>query len=240
MNKESMSNKWPKTPPQLTEKQKEIGDDWLKYWLSLMPGKYGAYAKFNHEYVIKNAPAEFESTLEIGCGDGEHLNFEKLNEAQEKKYVAIDIRQNIVDAFKRKHSKIQCYVSDCQARQNFENNSFDRILAIHVLEHLPNLPAAVDELYRLCNKERGVLSIVLPCEGSLAYTFARKISAERMFKKRYKMPYDWYMKSEHINTIDEVLEELSRKFIIQKSTFFPLKIKIREVNLAIGYTLTPI
>ena len=235
-----MSNKWPKTPPQLTEKQKEIGDDWLKYWLGLMPGKYGVYAKFNHEYVTKNAPAEFESTLEIGCGDGEHLNFEKLNEAQEKKYVAIDIRQNIVDAFKRKHSKIQCYVSDCQARQNFENNSFDRILAIHVLEHLPNLPAAVDELYRLCNKERGVLSIVLPCEGSLAYTFARKISAERMFKKRYKMPYDWYMKSEHINTIDEVLEELSRKFIIQKSTFFPLKIKIREVNLAIGYTLTPI
>jgi len=212
----------------------------LKYWLELLPGKYGIYAKFNHEYVVKNAPKNFINTLEIGCGDGEHLNFENLSPIQKSNYVAIDIRSNIVQAFIKKHDGIQCYVSDCQTKQDFEDSRFERILAIHVLEHLPNLPAAVEELYRLCNKEHGVLSIVLPCEGSLAYTIARKISAERMFKKRYKMPYDWYMKSEHINTIDEVLEELSKKFKIQSSTYFPIGLKIREFNLAIGYTLTPI
>ena len=32
---------------------------------------------------------------------------------------------------------------------------FDRILAVHVLEHLPNLPAAIRECYRLCNKTKG-------------------------------------------------------------------------------------
>lgn len=233
-------SKWPKKTVELTEHQKWIADDWLKHWLALLPGKYGVYAKFNHEYVVKNAPKDFISTLEIGCGDGEHLNFENLSPIQKLNYVAIDIRSNIVQAFIEKHKGIQCYVSDCQTKQKFEDSSFERILAIHVLEHLPNLPAAVEELYRLCNKERGVLSIVLPCEGSMAYTVARKISAERMFKKRYKMPYDWYMKSEHINTIDEVLEELSKKFKIESSTFFPLGIKIREFNLAIGYTLKPI
>ena len=41
------------------------------------------------------------------------------------------------------------FVADCQQRLPFEDGSFDRALAIHVLEHLPNLPAAVAEIHRL-------------------------------------------------------------------------------------------
>lgn len=233
--------KWPKKAPQLTDHQKWIGDDWLKYWLDLMPGKYGVYAKFNHGYVVQNSPKNFISTLEIGCGDGEHLKFEILNADQKKNYVAIDIRENIVEAFKNNFPDIQCYVSDCQVKQNFSDNSFDRILAIHVLEHLPDLPSAVEELHRLCNKDRrGVLSVVLPCEGGWAYTFARKISSERLFKKRYKMPYDWYMKSEHLNSIEEVLDELNKKFKLISSTYFPMMVPVKNLNLAIGYTFEPL
>ena len=39
----------------------------------------------------------------------------------------------------------------------------DRVLAIHVLEHLPDLPRAVAEMHRLCNKATGKLYVVLPC-----------------------------------------------------------------------------
>ena len=231
--------KWPKSPIELTPEQKAISDDWLKYWLDLMPHKYGVYAKFNHEYVVRNAPKEFLSTLEIGCGDGEHLKHENLNELQKLNYVAIDIRENIVEQFSSKYPNIRCYVSDCQKRQDFEDGLFDRILAIHVLEHLPDLPSAVSEMHRVCNKNGGVISVVLPCEGGLAYTLARKISSERMFKKKYGIDYDWYMKSEHINTVDEVLEEMEKKFRVVQSTYFPLSLKIRQINLAIGYTFKP-
>jgi ubiquinone/menaquinone biosynthesis C-methylase UbiE len=237
--KDYMEKKWPKKLKKLTKAQKEISDDWLKYWLNLMPDKFGIYAKFNHGYVVRNAPKKFRTTLEVGCGDGEHFKSEILNPIQKKNYVAIDIRKNIIDVFKKKFPGINCFVSDCQKRQQFKNNSFDRIIAIHVLEHLPNLPGAARELHRVCNKNSGVLSIVLPCEGSLAYTIARKLTSERMFKARYKMPYKWYMESEHINSVDEVLEELGYYFDIKHSSFFPLKLPIYQLNLAIGFTLTP-
>ena len=57
-------------------------------------------------------------------------------------------------------------VSDCQQRMDFPDGFFDRYLAIHVLEHLPNLPGAVREAWRLLNKERGRMLVVIPTEGS--------------------------------------------------------------------------
>ena len=37
----------------------------------------------------------------------------------------------------------------------FADGFFDRSIAVHVLEHLPNLPAAIREVYRLLDRERG-------------------------------------------------------------------------------------
>lgn len=45
--------------------------------------------------------------------------------------------------------------------------SFDRALAIHVLEHLPDLPSAVAELRRVLGPS-GRLVPVIPYEGGLA------------------------------------------------------------------------
>lgn len=73
----------------------------------------------------------------------------------------------------------------------------------------------------------------------MAYTIARKLTSERMFKARYKMPYKWLMELEHINSVDEVLDELVQYFNIKHSSFFPFKIPIYHLNLAIDFTLTP-
>ena len=55
----------------------------------------------------------------------------------------------------RAHPGVNTICADCQTRMPFDDGYFDRILAVHVLEHLPNLPAALDEIYRLCNKKTG-------------------------------------------------------------------------------------
>jgi len=227
-------NIWPKQVKSLTEEQKRIGDDWLKFWLEMFPEKYSAYARFNHQFVTNSCNRVGGNTLEIGCGDGEHLKYESLDKWQDGNYYALDIRKNVLDILGNKFKKVNCILGDCQERLDFPNGMFDRVLAIHVLEHLPNLPAALDEIYRLLDKDSGMLQVVLPCEGGLAYSLARKISSERMFKKRYDMPYDWYMESEHINTIDEVLNELNKKFTVCDHHYFPLRVPIRTVNLAIG------
>ncbi len=234
-----MKTKWPKTFPPLTPEQQFINDDFMKYWHEVLPNKYGIVNRFNHSYVVKNAQEQFLRTLEIGGGDGEHLNYENLSDDQKLNYTAIDIRPNMVDAFRRNQPWAECMVSDIQTCLPIDDGFFDRIIAIHVLEHLPDLPSAIAEIYRLIDKDKGQLSVVIPCEGSLAYWVARRISAERIFRKRYRMSYKWFIRREHINVPNEIIEELSRYFYLTSRTFFPIPIPIMNLNLCIGITLTP-
>lgn len=138
-----------------------------------------------------------------------------------------------------KHPKVTTIIADCQQTLPFADHHFDRILAIHVLEHLPHLPNAIKEMHRLCNKEKGILSIVIPCEGGLAYSLARKISGQKVFEKRYQQSYDWFIKREHINVPKEILEELNPYFTITHRSYFPLLIPSIHGNLCIGMTLKP-
>jgi ubiquinone/menaquinone biosynthesis C-methylase UbiE len=190
-------------------------------------------------YVVKNAPANFKTTLEIGAGLGEHLDYERLSAQQLSNYVAVDIRENMVDVLTRRYPQVVGIVADCQQSLQYEDGHFDRILAIHVLEHLPNLPAAIRELHRVCNKEHGVLSVVIPCEGSLAYGIARRLSAQRIFEKRYKQSYKWFIEREHINLPREIFAELDPYFEQTAATYFPLPIALEVCNLCIGATLRP-
>jgi ubiquinone/menaquinone biosynthesis C-methylase UbiE len=235
-----METKWPKLFPPLTEEQQRVSNDFMKYWHEQLAGnyRYSFIEKFNHQYPIKNS-GDFVTTLEIGAGLGEHVHWERLNHTTRTNYHALELRENMAAEIKKRHPLVNVHVGDCQKTLPFTDNYFDRIIAIHVLEHLPDLPAAIKELYRVCNKERGKLLVVIPCEGGLAYTLARKISAERLFKKRYKMPYKWFIEREHVSKPLEIIKELSHYFDITNRAFFPFMIPSINLNLVIGLTLKP-
>lgn len=231
--------KWPKVFPALTAEQQVISNDFMQHWHEVLSSDYGIIDKFNHGYVVKHAPKDFLHTLEIGAGIGEHLEYEKLTSAQRSNYVALELRENMAAKIQQRFPEIQTCVGDCQATLPFADGHFDRVLAIHVLEHLPNLPAAVREMHRLCNKEKGVFQIVIPCEGGLAYSMARKISAQRIFEKRYQQSYRWFIEREHVNVPAEILEELEPYFYIEQKSFFPFPLPAVFCNLCIGLTLKP-
>ncbi len=234
------SSKWPKILPDLTSEQQEISNDFMKYWHEVLPKKYSIIEHFNHGYPAKTKPiSQFNKTLEIGAGLGEHLKYENLSKEEESNYYSVEIRKNMLDGLVKSNPLINPILADCQTILPFEDNFFDRAIAIHVLEHLPNLPSALNQIHRVLKKD-GIFQVVIPCEGGLAYSFARLISAQRIFEKRYKMPYDWFIKREHINNASEILEELSRKFIIESSSYFPLRIKALNFNLCVGLNLKPI
>ena len=240
IRKADAAKAWPKTFAPLSAEQREISDDFMKYWHEVLPQHYGIVDRFNHSYPVDHAPPRFVTTLEIGAGLGEHLEYEHLSEAQRGAYYALDIRENMLAELSLRHPKINAVVADCQQRLDFPDGYFDRILAIHVLEHLPALPSAVRELRRLTNAISGTLSVVIPCEGGLAYTLARKISAQRIFEKRYGQSYRWFIEREHINRPQEIFEELSPHFKIVHRSFFPLGIPAVAANLCIGLTLQPV
>lgn len=234
------TNKWPKVLPPLSPEQKRISDDFMKLWHEVLPRRYGAIEKFNHRFPVRCSRPGFKTTLEIGAGLGEHLRYEKLTAEQEENYHANEFRENMAAQIRATYPRVKTVVGDCQQRLDFPDGFFDRVIAVHVLEHLPNLPATIREAYRLLNKTRGQFLIVIPCEGSLAYTLARKISAERVYKRRYGGDYSWFYTREHLNLPHEILAELHPYFTVANKRFFPLPfLPFIFNNLVIGLSLIP-
>lgn len=226
-------NKWPKKVSELTEEQKIIREDFMHYWHEVLPKKYNIIEKFNHGYSIDKKSKSKGRTLEIGSGLGEHIKYENLEDVE---YFALELREDMAKEISRNYSTVNVVVADCQISLPFEDLFFDRIMAINVLEHLDNLPACLKEVNRVLKKD-GDFFCVIPCENGFLYNIARKISAEKIFKKRYKQSYDWFVASEHLNLPNEIINELSNYFKIINIKFFPLSLKSINLNLVIGITL---
>jgi SAM-dependent methyltransferase len=232
--------KWPKILPPMTPEQQRISDEFMKLWHQTLPNRFGIVERFNHSFPVKHSRPGFKTTIEIGAGLGEHLHYEKLTPEQEAGYFAVELRENMAAEIRRRFPKIKAITGDCQARLDFADGYFDRYVAVHVLEHLPDLPSCLREAYRLLNKERGQLLIVIPCEGSPAYSLARKISAERVYNRNFKGGYRWLVAREHINLPHEIMSELAPYFLVEKKSFFPLPfLPFVFNNLCIGIALRP-
>jgi SAM-dependent methyltransferase len=224
----------------MTSEQKRISDEFMKLWHQELPSRFGFVENFNHSFPVKNSRPGFRASIEIGAGLGEHLHYEKLTPEQEANYVAVELRENMAAEIRRRFPKVKAITGDCQARLDFADGYFDRYIAVHVLEHLPDLPACIREAYRLLDKERGQMLVVIPCEGSPAYSLARKISAERVYNRHFSGGYTWLISREHINLPREILAELRPYFTIEKKVLFPLPfLPFIFNNLCIALSLRP-
>lgn len=230
LTKRSSSPRWPKTIARLTDEQREIQGDWLRRYHEQLPTEHRHVARFNHGYPARLACSG--RTLEIGAGLGDHLRYENL---VTQEYHAVELRENMAEAIRRDFPSVVTVVADCQQRLPYADTSFDRVIAIHVLEHLPDLPAALKEIERLL-KPSGSFSIVIPCEGGLGYHMGRRVTSKRAFERRYKTSYRWFIESEHVNEAHEILHELRARFEIADITYFPTRVPLIDLNLLIGIT----
>ena len=167
------------------------------------------------------------------------MRYETLSPEQARDYYALDMRPEMCRKIHERFPEVNVLEADCQEPLDFPDGFFDRILAIHVLEHLPDLPRAIQEIYRLCDKKRGRFCVIIPCQGGKAYAFCSKISAQRMWKKRYHLPYSMFIGREHLSVPEEVLEEIHPYFKTERRSFFPLRVPAIFCNLVIGYTFVP-
>jgi len=224
---------WPKQLPPLSEAQKRINADFVKLWHEILPRQYGLAERFNHGYPLRSAVANDRcKSLEIGAGLGSHIPHEDL---ATQAYHVVELRPEMAAEIRRRFAQVPVTVADCQGRLPYPDAYFDRVIAIHVLEHLPNLPAALNEVRRVL-KSGGVFAIVYPCDPGFAYWIARKISAERLFRAKYGVPYGWLIRREHINNPKEIETELARRFRLSGRRFFPLQIPLISLNLCVGVT----
>jgi ubiquinone/menaquinone biosynthesis C-methylase UbiE len=108
-------------------------------------------------------------TLEVGAGLGEHIRFVDL-ETQE--YHAIELRESMVEVIYRDYPHVSASIGDCEKRLPYPDNYFDRVIAIHLLAHLYNLPAALVTFFPLrvpiihLNLVIGITATLLPESSS--------------------------------------------------------------------------
>ncbi|HZP19656.1 MAG TPA: class I SAM-dependent methyltransferase [Bauldia sp.] len=225
--------RWPKSVPPVPPEQQRIADDFMHYWHEVLPRKYGLIERFNHTYPLLSMPVTGRvKTLELGAGLGGHLAYEPLDRQE---YHCMELRAAMAAEIRRRYPSAVTVTGDCQHNIPYPDASFDRVIAIHVLEHLPELPGAIGEVYRVL-KPDGVFSVVLPCDPGLAYGMARKISAERFFRTRYGIPYGWLIRREHLNSPAEILHVIGQKFGMDRRSYFPFGIPVATINLCIGVT----
>jgi SAM-dependent methyltransferase len=234
LSRDSCTTKWPKKHIVLSDEQFKIIEDWMPFWLKIYASKYNFIEKFNNTFVQKRSKNITGKTLEIGAGLGEHLNYEKN---LDKNYIVMELREDMTRMIQERFPSITIITGDCQQKNEFEDNFFNRVIAIHVLEHLPDLPAALREIKRVLKKDEGRFYVVIPCEGGFFFNLARNLSSRRVFEKRYKTNFDLWIKYEHINSADEVINELLNEFILEDVEYFPFRLKSIQLNICLGMVL---
>ncbi|MCX6784017.1 MAG: class I SAM-dependent methyltransferase [candidate division WWE3 bacterium] len=220
MDKLNNANNWKEYYP-------DFQDEWCNNFLiklALDPG---------HRFIAHEGRDISGQILDIGCGNGYHAHFERIDAS--RNYIALDIDEQ--KTIKISKPYIQKVVADC-CKTPFQDRSIDLIIASHILEHLPNLPKALEEFNRIL-KTNGKLIVVIPCDPGWLWKFLTSFTPSRIILKKRGVNYDEMMKTEHINSFNNCLETIKKYFTIKKIRYLPLYIHNYNLNILCGLVLSP-
>lgn len=177
-----------------------------------------------------NAQAHFGRVLEIGAGTGEHLGFVHHTFDQ---YVLSDLDEKTLDVAKEKlktqfEGRLQYEVQSGEGL-SYEDNSFDRLIATHVLEHIYQPHLALKEWQRVV-KNGGVLSILIPTDPGLAWRLGRHLGPRKNAIAQ-GIAYDYVMAREHVNSCNNLISLLRHYFPGSSEAWWPLPIPSTDLNL---------
>ena len=157
-----------------------------------------------HKQVAKDVSGKTSdySTLEIGAGTLNQLDFENAN----KQYDIIEPFKELFEG-SEKLKGVRTVYDDIS---EITDRTYDRITSIAVFEHIMDLPFVVAKAALLLNKG-GCLRTAIPNEGTMMWNLGTKVTG-REFKKKYGLDYKVLMRYEHVNTSDDIEKVLDYFF----------------------------
>jgi len=192
----SVLNKYPKKRSQLSRPLKNIFD------VEYKKNRTNFFSQLSESwlhYSIKGRSSNINcSTLEIGAGTLNHLNYECKKNLEN--YSIIEPKKYLFENSKLKYSITNIYDDFDKLPKNY----FDRIISCAVLEHLEDLPMYLAKT-AIAMKKNGYQSHSIPCEGYPLWGLAWKIGSGVPFKIRTGLDFKEIQKHEHLNNYDEIV-----------------------------------
>lgn len=200
-------------------------------------GVSGWATKLMHKRLESFPPRnKFDVILEIGGGEGFHVEFVKENY---KLYLLTDIRKRKLSDFalkKKENGQLKQLIVDGHNLE-FDTSSCDRVIMMCVLHHLTDPYVAMEEARRVL-KHGGLLSIYLPHDPSPFYRGIRKIL---LWYKTKELGIDYALINarEHKNHFYGIKVMLSRVFEDDSITIrkFPLNFLGNSLTLFSCYQI---
>lgn len=114
----------------------------------------------------------------------------------------------------------------------FDDNSFDRIILSHCLEHIENYEQFVDKLMKIL-KSGGILSLSQPTDPGILWRLARYFRQILTLRNSSLIVENNYiMAKEHINSIFNIVSVLRYKYPNKiTESYVPFKIRTIDFNL---------
>jgi len=234
MNSKTMPNNWPKTPEPLTAEESNILDEWRRYWHLELCTKIGVFDYYTGRFVrsLATQTNKRRRTLEIGpglTGVSKLLDDVRTDAIEIDPFFAAELAKALPDC--------NVVVGDIQSDiPALESDTYDRIVAFHVLEHLRDLPAALAQISRIMRRD-AVFDVMLPCEGGVMYSLGRSVTTARYFKKKFNRPFSKFIAQDHVNSVAEILTALKAQFAFDWTAYYPTGIPSSDINLCVGLRL---
>ena len=176
----------------------------------------------------------FGRVLEIGAGTGEHYAF--VRHAVEQ-YILSDSDPEALAVARRKlpESSPDKLGFELQSAQQLSHpeQSFDRVIATHVLEHI-NQPHLALKEWRRVVKDSGTLTVLIPTDPGIAWRLGRRLGPRRNAIAQ-NIAYDYVMAREHVNSCTNLIALLRHYFPNSQEAWWPFPIPSVDLNLFFAF-----
>jgi SAM-dependent methyltransferase len=193
----------------------------------------GRFLQKSHQLLEDLLPADFaaDEVVEVGAGSGHHYSYLKR---PPRRYYLTDGSETMLAVAARRHAedvsagRIVIEQQDA-TRLTYEDGRFDRLIATHVLEHIPDPVSVLREWNRVV-RPGGLISIVLPCDPGFLWRFGRHFGPRRNARK-VGLPYDYVQAADHVNSIFNLVVFIRHHFEDVRERWYPARVAVPDVNL---------
>ena len=197
----------------------------------LYTGIQGFFIKNGHRQLekFKKNNLHLSKILEIGAGSTPHYHFIKHTYDE---YHIVETSEYAMN-YHKDNKKVQLTKYDGR-NLPYKDDSFDRIIISHCLEHILSPEDFLNEMMRVL-KVGGVLSISLPTAPGFAWRLGRLFIGLFKVNKTYNLSFDefeYLNATEHVNSIFNLISIIRYNYKNSiEEHFYPLKIKSSDLNL---------